>query len=357
MNDIRGMRWGIPGLWTLGALVACHRPPAPVAQAPRAYAFELPAWAQADTALRIDLPYDNPMTLEGVALGRMLFHEKALSADGSLSCASCHQQASAFADPRGVSVGMAGRSGRRNAQPLINLAWDHFFFWDARALSLELQAFEPVRGHLEMNSDWNAIAENLHREGRYAPLFRAAFGDDRIDSIRIAFALAQFERTLISLNSRFDRYQYDHDANALSATEQTGRTLFFGRAHCVDCHEPPLFDHHDVSNIGLDSMPVDGGMGERTHVPWHQGRFKTPTLRNVAVTAPYMHDGRFSTLQEVVDFYADDVHTGVPTLDPHMEPWVRGEVRLSTGDRAALVAFLQTLTDSAFLSDPRFGPP
>ena len=189
------------------------------------------------------------------------------------------------------------------------------------------------------------------------PLFAAAFGDARIDSLRIAFALAQFERTLVSLDSRFDRYFYLMQTDALNAQEKRGKDLFFTRAHCIDCHEPPLFKGHHVVNIGLDSVPVDPGMGGRTGVPWHLGRFKTPTLRNIAVTAPYMHDGRFATLEEVVDFYADDVHTASPTLDEHMLPWRKGEVRLSQQDRADLVAFLRALTDSAFLANPRFGPP
>lgn len=310
-----------------------------------------------DTALRMDLPYDNAMSVEGVELGRALFHERALSANGTFSCASCHQQAHAFAEPSSVSTGADGSTGRRNAQPLINLAWDHFYFWDARAMSLEMQAFEPVRGHREMGGDWRKVTARLGDDRRYPELFRAAFGDERIDSMRIAFALAQFERTLISLDSRYDRYALAGDRSALTTEELRGKDLFFTRAHCVDCHEPPLFEHHDVSNIGLDSTMVDGGMGERTGTPWHMGRFKTPTLRNIAVTGPYMHDGRYATLEEVVDFYADEVHTASPTLDPHMQPWVKGEVRLSAQDRVDLVAFLHALTDSAFLAELRFGPP
>lgn len=342
----------------LAALMSCHHPPknaAPTGSTP--LRLELPAWAIADTALRLDSPYDNPLTVEGAALGRMLFHEKALSADGSLSCASCHLQRFAFADSARFSSGMSGQRTARNSMPLMNLAWDHFFFWDARALSLELQAFEPVTAHREMASRWIEVSHRLAQDKRYPPLFAAAFGDARIDSLRIAFALAQFERTMVSLDSRFDRYFYGKQADALNAQEKRGKDLFFTRAHCVDCHEPPLFKGHHVLNIGLDSVPTDLGMGARTGLPWHAGRFKTPTLRNIAVTAPYMHDGRFATLEQVVDFYADDVFTASPTLDEHMLPWRKGEVRLSKQDRTDLVAFLRTLTDSAFLVDPRFGPP
>ena len=324
---------------------------------PTPLVLDLPAWALTDTALKLEFPYDNPLTVEGVALGRRLFHEKALSADGSLSCASCHVQRFAFSDPRTRSMGMGGTMGERNAPAIQNVAWDHFFFWDARALSIELQAFAPVTGHAEMGSNWNKVAERLRRIPAYPPLFAAAFGDGAIDSMRVAFALAQFERTMISLSSRFDRYFHEGDSTALTLSEKRGKDLFFTRANCADCHSPPLFKGHEVQNIGLDSTPVDLGMGGRTHIVWHMGRFKTPSLRNIAVTAPYMHDGRFATLEQVVDFYADDVNTNSPTLDVHMQPWVKGEVRLSTQDRADLVAFLKTLTDEGFLTDPRYGPP
>lgn len=344
------------GLWLVVA--ACHHPPKQAGRTgPTPLRLELPAWMLADTSLRLDFPYDNPLTVEGAALGQSLFHERALSADGSLSCAGCHIQRFAFADSARFSRGMTGLRTARNSMPLMNLAWDHFFFWDARALSLELQAFEPVTAHRELASRWSEVGQRLERDPRYPPLFAAAFGDARIDSLRIAFALAQFERTLVSLDSRFDRFFYLKQTDALSAQEKRGKDLFFARAHCVDCHEPPLFKGHHVVNIGLDSVPTDPGMGGRTGLPWHQGRFKTPTLRNIAVTAPYMHDGRFATLEQVVDFYADGVNTASPTLDEHMGPWRRGEVRLSRQDRADLVAFLRTLTDSAFLANPRFGPP
>lgn len=324
---------------------------------PASLALALPSWTIADTSLKLNIPYDNPLTIEGVALGRSLFHDPALSSDGTLSCASCHRQQNAFSDSTAISRGVDGRLGARNTLPLMNLAWDHFFFWDARALSVELQAFEPVTGHREMGSDWASVVARLESDGRYPQMFRAAFGDSRIDSLRIAFALAQFERTLISLNSRFDRYQYLHDTTALNAVELRGMRLFFNSAHCVDCHEPPLFKDHHVANIGLPRAQGDDGMGARTGIAWHMGRFKTPTLRNIAVTAPYMHDGRFATLEKVVDFYADGVNVDDPTLDDHMMPWIQRKIRLSKQDRSDLVAFLQSLTDEGFLDNPDFGPP
>ncbi len=338
------------------AIVACTASRRTLKPVTTPLALDIPAWAWADTSLHANIPYDNPLTVQGVALGRALFYEQALSGNGSMACSSCHAQAFAFSDPQARSRGMSGAIGLRNAPAVQNLAWDHFFFWDARALSVELQAFEPVRGHTEMNSSWMEACEKLRTMPRYPPLFTAAFGDARIDSMRIAFALAQFERTLISMNSKYDDVVYNKKT-VFTPTEQRGRDLFFARAHCVDCHQPPLFNGHDVVNIGLDSVPIDPGLGGRTHLPWHMGRFKTPSLRNCEVTAPYMHDGRFATLEQVVDFYADDVHTSAVTLDPHMQPWVRGEVRLSKQDRTDLVAFLRTLTDTLFLGDPRFAAP
>jgi cytochrome c peroxidase len=252
---------------------------------------------------------------------------------------------------------MEQASGNRNAMALINLAWSHFFFWDARALSLELQALEPVKDHQEMFNAWPEVIQRLRERPGYEQQFLAAFGTLEFDSLHVVRALAQFERTLISFDSPFDRFHYDCDSTALTAEEQRGMDLFFGKAHCADCHELPLFQDHGVINIGLDSIPVDKGMGGRTGLAWHMGRFKTPTLRNIAVSSPYMHDGRFATLAEVVDFYADDVHLNTPNFDDHMFAWKLGVVQLDAHERADLVTFLHALTDSTFLNDPSLGDP
>ncbi len=303
------------------------------------------------------LPYDNPLTTEGIALGRRLFYETALARDHDLSCGSCHIQQHAFSDPRQYSQGLDGQQGSRNAMALVNLAWNHFFFWDARALSLELQAFEPVRDHRELFNSWGEIIQRLRERPGYDAMFDAAFGTMAYDSLHVAYALAQFERTLISFDSPFDRFHYGCDSTALTPVQQRGKDLFFGKAHCADCHELPLFQDHTVINIGLDSIPVDQGMGAHTGKPWHIGRFKTPTLRNIAASAPYMHDGRFATLREVVDFYADDVHLDTPNFDDHMFAWKLGVVKLDERDREDLVRFLEALTDTIFLNDPAHGPP
>lgn len=315
-----------------------------------------PPWAN-DSLHAPIVPYDNPLTVEGVALGRRLFYEKALSRDGDLSCGSCHVQRHAFSDPHRYSVGMDARAGSRNAMALVNLAWSHFFFWDARAITLELQAFEPVKDHRELFNSWPEVVQRLKEKPAYDGLFQRAFGTMDYDSSHIVFALAQFERTLISFDSPFDRFHYGCDSTALSAAQQRGKDLFFGKAHCSDCHELPVFQDHTVINIGLDSAVTDRGMGGVTNKAWHMGRFKTPTLRNCAVSGPYMHDGRFSTLREVVDFYADDVHLNTPNFDDHMFAWKLGVVKLDTQERAELVNFLEALTDTTFLTEPAHSPP
>lgn len=320
------------------------------------YSLKFPAWA-ADSLFNPIVPYDNPLTVEGIALGRHLFYEKALSRDNDLSCGSCHLQQHAFSDPRRYSVGLDGQQGTRNAMALVNLAWSHFFFWDARSLTIELQAFEPVRDHRELFNSWPEIIQRLKEKPGYEQQFQQAFGTMEFDSLHVVFALAQFERTLVSFDSPFDRFHYGCDSSALTPAQQRGKDLFFGRAHCMDCHELPGFQDHTVINIGLDSVITDPGMGGYTGKAWHMGRFKTPTLRNIAASAPYMHDGRFATLREVIDFYADDVHLNTPNFDDHMFAWKLGVVRLDEHDREDLVQFLTALTDSTFLTDPHLAPP
>ncbi|MBL7954824.1 MAG: c-type cytochrome [Flavobacteriales bacterium] len=342
------------------AASGCHGPRTTVRATdslrPTPVALRYPAWAE-DTAHRPILPYDNPLTAEGIALGRRLFYETALSRDNDVACGSCHKQAHAFSDPRRYSIGMDGRAGTRNAMALINLAWNHFFFWDARSLTLELQAFEPVRDHRELFNAWPEIIQRLKEKPGYEELFLRAFGTMEFDSLDVVFALAQFERTLISFDSPFDRYHYGCDTTVLTPAQIRGKDLFFGRAHCADCHELPLFQDHGVINIGLDSVITDPGLGGNTGKAWHMGRFKTPTLRNIAVSAPYMHDGRFNTLGEVLDFYAEGVHLNTPNFDDHMFAWKLGVVNLDEQDRADIVRFLEALTDTAFLTEPTFGPP
>lgn len=344
-------------------LHACRRdealPRDPEAQAggPTPLTLNVPSWA-VDSVHALNLPWDNPLTVEGVALGRMLFYEKALSNDFSMSCATCHRQEHAFSDPRQFSLGTDGTVGHRNSMAVMNLAWDHFFFRDARAFSLELQALRPVVDHAEMRNTWPVVEQRLATHPAYPALFEKAFGSPGIDSLRVVFAIAQFERTLLSFNSRFDRFYYGGEQHALTTQERRGMDLFFGEAHCGDCHMLPHFQDFAVRNIGLPPGPtMDAGLMEVSGIPEHRNRFKNTSLRNIAVTAPYMHDGRFTTLEQVVDFYADDVQTNVSNLDEHMSPWVWGQIDLDAQERADLVAFMKSLTDQGFLTDPAFSDP
>jgi len=340
------------------ALLGCRKDPALEGGTAAPTPFNLPIPAHVgDSGHFAHFSPGNPLTVEGVALGRMLFYEKALSDNYTLSCGSCHKQEDAFSDTRRFSIGTDGSVGRRQAMAIANLAFDEAFFWDGRANSLERQASLPVIDHAEMRNTWPVVIARLRSMATYPPLFRKAFGSDAIDSARVVQAIAQFERTLLSFDSRWDRFQYGGDSTALTPSEQRGMDLFFRRAHCNDCHRAPLFADHGLRNNGLDLVYADGGFGELTGHPADHGKFKVPSLRNIALTPPYMHDGRFLTLDEVVQFYAEEVHTESPQIDNHMGPWLAGEVNLSSQDRADLVAFLHALTDHGFVTDPAFSNP
>lgn len=295
--------------------------------------------------------------MEGIALGRRLFHDVLLSDDLSQSCASCHKQANGFSDPEQFSTGTNGASGTRNAMAIINLGWDDRFFWDGRRYTLEEQAHDPVTNPIEMRNTWPEVVSRLQAHADYPALFERAFGTPGVDSNKVVMAIAQFERTLISFNSRFDRFQYLGDSTALNEQEYRGLDIFMRDGHCVDCHTEPLLAGHGMRNNGLELAAVDSGLGSVTGNPTDNGKFKVPTLRNIALTAPYMHDGRFATLEGVVNFYAHDVQVDAPNLDGHMDPWRFGLVNLSAQDEADLVAFLHTLSDTDFLTNPSFGPP
>ena len=341
-------------------LTACRRDPSttPAVQAGNTpYQLQVPEWLLDSTGHAVDYPLDNPSTTYGVALGRKLFYEKALSDNQTLSCASCHKQENAFSDPRQFSFGTDGSVGRRQAMAIFNMNWDQFFFWDARSPSLEMQALRPVTDPAEMRNTWPVVVARLQAQPEYPALFEAAFGSPGVDSIRVVQAIAQFERSIVSFNSPFDRFRYLGDSTAMTEAEQHGYEVFTRSGHCVDCHMDPLVADHFVRNNGLDLVHTDLGLGGVDNNPASNGRFKVPSLRNIEVTAPYMHDGRFTTLEEVVDFYADDVQTASPNLDNHMLPWITGQVVLSAEDRADLVAFLKALTDDNLLTNPAFSDP
>jgi len=342
-------------------LQACRKDPALEEQPgsganPTLITLPIPSWAFDEFHVPL-LPANNPTTVEGVALGRKLFYEKALSNDFSMSCASCHRQEHAFSDPRQFSVGTNGTLGTRNAMAIQNTVWDHFFFWDTRAATLEQQALMPVTNHAEMNNSWAVVAERLQQDAAYPPLFKSAFGTEAIDSLRVVFAIAQFERTLLSFNSPYDRFVFGGDASAMTEQQQRGMDLFMGEARCNDCHVAPRFNDHGVQNVGMPRLGDDLGLMGITGNEADRGRFKNVSLRNIAVSAPYMHDGRFTTLEEVMDFYADDVEINTPNLDEHMFGWTLGLVDLDAQERVDLVAFMHALTDEDFLTNPAFSDP
>lgn len=301
------------------------------------------------------LPADNPLTIEAVALGKKLFHDTRLSINNSQSCASCHLQSAAFSDPRQVSLGAEGQTGKRNAMALVNLAWGQGFFWDGRAKTLREQVLMPVQDKHEMNETLESVEKKLSQDQELAADFKKAFGTAGITAERIAKALEQHLITLISQESRFDKAV--RKVAELSEEEKRGLQLFvtehdpkrglFG-ADCFHCHGGTLLTDHQFHNNGLPLTLEDTGRMKVTGAESDRGKFKTPTLRNIALTAPYMHDGRFGTLEEVVEHYSSGVKRSA-TLDPNLAKHPVEGIRLSAEDRRALVAFLKTLTDEAFV--------
>ena len=304
----------------------------------------------------LEIPADNPMTVEGVELGRMLFYDPILSADNSQSCASCHAPDFSFTDNgRQFSIGIDGTVGTRNSMAVINAGWMPSLFWDGRRSSLEDQALEPVPNPIEMHQSWADAAAKLSVHEEYPDLFFKAFGSREIDSTLVVKAISQFERTLISSNSKWDRYL--RGEAQLTQSESKGFEIFFTeKGDCFHCHATILFTDNLFHNNGLDSVFTDKGLFDVTGNSLDLGKFKTPTLRNIELTAPYMHDGRFSTLGEVVDFYSHHV-TYSETIDPLMKEVQQGGVQLTDDEKFHLISFLKTLTDTTFVNNPDYANP
>jgi cytochrome c peroxidase len=329
---------------------------------PTAYTLEYPEHFQDPI-----IPPDNPLTEEGIELGRHLFYDPILSSDSTMSCATCHQADKGFADGLATSVGVLGMNGRRSSMPIMNLAFNNKgFFWDGRSATLEAQALVPVEDHLELNESWGNVEEKLRNHDTYPAMFRAAFGIDAKSQITrdlAVKAIAQFERTLISANSRYDQVAYLQQGWPTDA-EQRGETLFFfeqaenvdDHPGCSHCHTTEQFTTNRYFNNGLDAVESlddfeDKGLGEVTNKIFENGKFRTPSLRNVALTAPYMHDGRFQTLEEVLDHYAEGGH-GVSNEDANIQPFT-----LTEQDKQDIIAFLHMLTDTTFINNPAFHSP
>ena len=297
------------------------------------------------------IPADNPLTVEGVALGKRLFSEVRLSGNNTQACISCHKTGSAFSDQgNAVSRGIDGKVGTRNAMPLFNLAYQPRFFWDGRVGTLRAQALQPIQNEIEMHETLPNVVKKLSLDATYARQFQAAFGTRVVTAGRIGLALEQYMITMLSGDTKFDRFQ--DRLVQLTALEQRGLQVFrtpfdprrgqFG-GDCARCHGGPHFSNFAFRNNGLDRDPVDLGRAAITGDPADIGKFKTPSLRNLQGTGPYMHDGRFGSLEEVVRHYSDGIQRS-PTLDPVMQRQ-NGGVHLSPQDQVALVAFLKTLTD------------
>ena len=293
------------------------------------------------------IPSDNPMTVEGIALGEKLFNDPILSADKTQACINCHQQNFSFSDPNQFSTGIDNIQGNRNASALINLGWNTSFNWDGSSLTLEEQAFEPVTNSIEMHNTWMNVELELNSHSNYPFLFKQAFNINYIDSIHIVKAIAQFERTLISTNSKLDRYLKNEEQ--LTISELNGYAIFnTEKGDCFHCHSTNMFMDNLFHNNGLDNEPfTDLGRAKVTSNASDNGKFKTPTLRNVEMTAPYMHDGRFATLEEVVEHY-DSGGKYSTTVDPLMKKLGVG-LQLSNQEKMDLVSYLKTLTDNEFI--------
>ena len=304
------------------------------------------------------IPSNNPLTEEGVALGKKLFFDRKLSGNNTQACASCHKPQNSFTDNTRFSNGIDGVFGSRNSMPLMNLAWNftNKFAWDGKELGLERQALEPVKNPIEMHSNWENVVEKLQQDPEYPTLFLRAFGTTTIDSSLVTKAIAQFERILISGNAKFDQYLLGNAT--LSLEELNGFTIFMNedKGDCFHCHgsdNNPLWTDNAFHNNGLDSTFDDLGLGAVTGDPNDNGTFRSPSLRNLNFTAPYMHDGRFATLEEVINHYSEGLQFS-STIDPLMKKVSQGGVQLTPQEKLDLKAFLLTLTDPEFINNPDF---
>jgi cytochrome c peroxidase len=295
----------------------------------------------------LPVPAGNELTAERVALGKRLFFDTRLSRTGEIACGSCHLQQNAFAEPRRVSVGVEGRTGTRNAPALVNLAYNTKFFWDGGVSTLEQQAIAPIINPLEMDMTMNEAIARLTADASYRDQFQAAYGEEPTPG-GITRAIASFIRTMVSGNSRYDRFR-NGDHTALDPSEQRGMTMFFGeRAECFHCHVGFNLTNNSFQNNGLQREFADAGRFLITEDSADIGKFKVPTLRNIALSAPYMHDGSLPTLEAVVEHYSTGGR-GHPNTDPVIQP-----LRFSPQEAADMVAFLRSLTDDEFVANARF---
>lgn len=292
---------------------------------------------------------NNTLTADGFELGRALFFDTRLSRDNSVSCGSCHQPFAAFAQlDHDVSHGVDNKLGNRNSPALFNLNWHTSFFWDGGVNHIESQPINPIQNPVEMDEKLERIIAKLETDTKCKTMFRKAFGDSVINSQRIFKALAQFMGMLVSCNSKYDKYVRGEAGGSLTQQELEGLAIY--RDKCAACHKEPLFSDFSLRNNGL--QPGAANDSGRAHITRDTGdlyKFKIPSLRNLKYTPPYMHDGRFQTLEQVLDHYASGIFV-TPTLDPLLQ----NGIQLTPTERANLLAFLNTLNDEAFTKDSRF---
>ena len=313
------------------------------------------------------LPADNPLTEQGVQLGKMLFYETMLSKDGTQSCASCHRQSDGFSDTAKFSIGVENLPGKRQAMPVFNMAWHtNEFFWDGRAELLRDQSLKPIQDPLEMNETLENVMAKLSDSKTYRDQFSRAFGSTEITSEKMSLAMEQFMLSIVSFNSKYD--QFLAGTAQLSASEERGRELFFAEynpffpdesgADCAHCHSGRNFENDKYMNNGLDTDAniMDIGREEVTQDVNDKAKFKVPSLRNIALTRPYMHDGRFQTLEEVIEHYNSGIQTSA-TADPTVLNTQSTGLMLTMQDKQDLVNFLKTLTDDVFLNNTEYASP
>ena len=299
----------------------------------------------------MEIPEENQLTQARIDLGRKLFYEVKLSRDQSISCGSCHQLDRAFTDAEPIAIGIEGRLGLRNTPTLANIGYTDIMFMDGGVTTLELQSQSPIFEHKEFDFTIAEFLDRIDGDAEYVRMFNEAYGREP-DAFGISRSIAAFERTFISANSRFDQYEYQNDENALSESEKRGREIFFStETACTQCHVPPLFTNFEFENVGLYLNDVDSGRARITEVSEDNGKFKVPTLRNVAVTAPYMHNGSLETLAEVVEHF-NSGGLNHPNKSALIKP-----LGLSEQEKTDLVAFLHSLTDQQFLNNPDLAEP
>lgn len=310
------------------------------------YQQQIPSWFP-----EMEIPAENQLTRARIELGRKLFYEPLLSLDTTVSCGKCHQLSKGLTDGLPISVGVNDALGLRNAPTLANVGYSPRFFHDGGVETLELQSQQPIFSVEEMNFTIAGFLERISEDEEYQRMFREAYNREP-DAFGISRAIASFERTLISGNSRFDQFEYQGDQTALNESEIRGRNLFFSsKTECSSCHVAPLLTNYEYGNIGLYQNYADSGRARISHLEEDKGKFKVPTLRNVELTGPYMHNGSIQTLEEVVEHF-NLGGVGHPNQSEKVKP-----LNLTSQEKSDLVAFLKSLTDSAFITNEAFLPP